>query len=295
MDANGAAYFWLTSVESWRPAWDQGQIGSVDAIAVHTQAEVWALNSEGEIWRTFDTTLHDNQWHPVVEVGPDDNIYMQYIVQPGDNLSAIVRRVSGLTELENSQQISQLIDQIVAENRGRIPHLTRNLIHPGDLLTLPFFASGCGEVEVEIEIGDMALFDAGYNPLYLALENAYPPEVGPLLNPLLNYCHESINAALAWLTSSQAQTSQALQAKIMSSQRRWQHFLDESDEAMQSWLDPIVGSYPNDSGFRQPDGLVTANLLRGRYAQLNRMVVLQKGTLLQDLVEDEKSVMGNAL
>lgn len=151
VDTSGAVYFWLVSVDAWSPAWDQSQVGSVDVITVLTQAEVWCLNNAGAVWRTVDTGADGYQWQQVVEIGPDDNdpfmCYpsMTYTVQPGDNLSTIVRSMSGLTDLENSQQISQLVDQIVADNRERIPHLTRKLIRPGDVLTLPFFDSGCGE------------------------------------------------------------------------------------------------------------------------------------------------------
>ena len=94
VDINGAVYFWQMIAEAWDRGWDQGQMGSVNVIAVRTQGEVWCLNRAGEVWRTFDTSPHDNQWHQVVEIGPsDENSNMTYTVQPGDNLWTIVRRV----------------------------------------------------------------------------------------------------------------------------------------------------------------------------------------------------------
>ena len=151
VDMDGIVYFWQGDTESWVPIWDQEQTARAAMVAVLTKSEVWCLTMAGEVWRTVDTGAEGYQWEQVVEIGPDDNdIFicgpdMTYTVQPGDNLRTIVRRMSGLTEPKDSQQISQLVDQIVAENREHIPHLTRNLIRPGDVLTLPFFDSGCAE------------------------------------------------------------------------------------------------------------------------------------------------------
>jgi hypothetical protein len=54
-----------------------------------------------------------------------------------------------------------------------------------------------------------------------------------------------------------------------------EQFLAQSDSAMQTLLDPIMQHYANDSGFRQPDGLITATLVRARFAQLNRLNAMQ--------------------
>jgi hypothetical protein len=98
-----------------------------------------------------------------------------------------------------------------------------------------------------------------------------------LVDHLLNYCDASIKSALAWLTLPESQIAPAVRSKIVSSQDSWQQFLDGSDDAMQTLIDPIIRNYPNDSGFRQPDALVTATLLRARYAQLNRLIAVQMG------------------
>ena len=126
---------------------------------------------------------------------------------------------------------------------------------------------------------DMSAFDAEYKRLYQAVADAYPPEVSFKLDQLLNYCTESINANLAWLTGETSQTSSDLQSQIASSEERWQQFLSDSTNAMQTLLEPTIRQLPNDSGFRQVDGLITANLLRGRYAQIQRMISMQMSML----------------
>lgn len=72
VDTSGTVYFWQMIAEAWDQGWDQGQMGSVDAIAVYTQGEVWCVNTRGEVWRSDNADGEGYQWQQVVEIGPDD-------------------------------------------------------------------------------------------------------------------------------------------------------------------------------------------------------------------------------
>lgn len=141
VDTGGAVYFWQMIANAWDTGWHQGEMGGAEAISVREQGDVWCLNTRGEVWRSQQSEIGPYQWKQVVEIGPDDvgDIYSggTYTVKSGDNLWAIVCNEFGLSDPEDTDAISQLVDRIVADNRSQSPHLTRSLIRVGDVLTLP--------------------------------------------------------------------------------------------------------------------------------------------------------------
>jgi hypothetical protein len=201
----------------------------------------------------------------------DSEIAGAYIV-PRD---ATISQVVGALYTGGSERLAKIAGVIAGLNNLS----ATEMLGVGQRLKVPQYAELRNvplQPVVERPNDSMAAFDADYNPLYQAVENEYSPDVLPLADQLLNYCNTSINAALAWLTSPESQIASEVRLKIVSSQDSWQQFLDGSDDAMQTLLDPIILNGANDSDYRRPDALVTATLLRARYAQLNRVIGMQK-------------------
>jgi hypothetical protein len=109
-------------------SWDPKRMGHADVISVNTRGDVWCLNKNGQVWRTFG-----RKWQQVVERGPDEKVWT-YKIKPGDGLMAIVRRKFNLKDPQDTQEINRLVDLIVAQNRG----ITRDRIKAGDVLTLRY-------------------------------------------------------------------------------------------------------------------------------------------------------------
>ena len=149
----------------------------------------------------------------------------------------------------------------------------------GQRLKVPGYA-GLKKVTLEQpgvgQQGGMESFDADFSPLYQAVENANSHEVSDFVDQLLNYCNGAIDTALAWLTSDDSQAEPRAQIKFGVADRSWQRFLTDSEEAVEWMMMPICGTYAGGNAFEQGKGLAKADLLRGRYAQLNRMIGMQK-------------------
>lgn len=116
----------------WGTTWDRKQMGKAAVLAVGPEDLVWCLNTKGEVWRAFD-----DKWQQLVEQGPDGKVWT-YKIKRGDNLLAIVRREFKLKDPQDTQEINRITDLIVAQNRGQLPYLTRDLIKAGDVLTLRY-------------------------------------------------------------------------------------------------------------------------------------------------------------
>jgi len=112
----------------WGTSWDRKQMGKADVLAVGAQELVWCLNTKGEVWRAFD-----DKWQQLVESDPDGNNWT-YKVKPGDGLMEIVRQEFKLKDPQDTQEISRLVNLIVAQNGIK----DRNSIKPGDVLTLRY-------------------------------------------------------------------------------------------------------------------------------------------------------------
>jgi hypothetical protein len=103
-------------------------MGKADVLAVGPEDLVWCLNTQGEVWRAFD-----DKWQQLVEQGPDEKMWT-YKIKQGDGLMAIVRKEFKLKDPQDTQEISRLVNLIVAQNGIT----DRDRIKPGDVLTLRY-------------------------------------------------------------------------------------------------------------------------------------------------------------
>jgi hypothetical protein len=110
----------------WGTSWDRRQMGQADVLAVGPDDLVWCLNTKGEVWRALD-----GKWQQLVEGGPDGKMWT-YTIKQGDGLMAIVRQEFRLQDPQDTQEINQLVNLIVAQNGIK----NRDRIKPGDVLTL---------------------------------------------------------------------------------------------------------------------------------------------------------------
>jgi len=76
------------------------------------------------LWRAFD-----DKWQQFVE---QDGTWWTYTVKRGDGLMAIVRKEFKLKDSQDTQEISRLVNLIVAQNGIK----NRDRIKAGDVLTL---------------------------------------------------------------------------------------------------------------------------------------------------------------
>ena len=122
--------------------------------------------------------------------------------------------------------------------------------------------------------------DPEYDRLYKAVEDpdANPNVVGPAVTALLNYCEQSIDRAITWLTSHDSQAEQTVQSKFKMAASTWKGCLADNNAAVDALMDPITISFHNVSGndYARGMGLAKADLLHGRLVQLNRLIAMQK-------------------
>ena len=111
-----------------------------------------------------------------------------YTVQAGDTLTAIAK-----AQLGDAKRFGEIRDE--QQQTIKDP----NKLKVNQILMLPDDADLPSDCVADPD--GMAAFDAGYQPLYQAVVNAYSPSVTFLVDQLLNYCNESINATLVALRS----------------------------------------------------------------------------------------------
>lgn len=151
-----------------------------------------------------------------------------------------------------------------------------NVIKEGETLLLP--------VQEGTVLNDSPPYylplDPEYNRLYKAVEDpaANPNVVGPAVTALLNYCEESIDRAITWLTSHDSQAEQSVQSKFKVAASTWKGCLADNNAAVDALMDPITSRFPNVSGndYARGTGLAKADLLHGQLVQLNRLIAMQK-------------------
>jgi murein DD-endopeptidase MepM/ murein hydrolase activator NlpD len=191
-------------------------------------------------------------------------MFIRYTVKSGDTLSAIAQRFMG-----DAKRINEILDENLEEIKNK------NYIKVNQVVVIPDDTHGSTNSDEE-EPSDMERFHHMYGQLYFAAENASPLEVPAALEALLGFCTTAIDDVQAWLTARTSQIEPQVQLEFEIAGRAWQHFLADNDIATQALIYPISGRYSNVGGnfYALGMGLAQADLLRGRYAQLNRLITL---------------------